>query len=80
MGLADDAGKTIESTWPRLVAGEFAFVDGGCGSGGSIAYCEKVFKMGRGLGIDSSAAKIEKARDAGHVAFQADLTRVSLPA
>lgn len=79
MELGDDAAKSIESARQRLLAGEFAFVDGGCGSGGSIAYCEKVFKTGRGLGIDSSAAKVEKARGAGHVAYQADLTAISLP-
>ena len=79
MKLHGDTMTAVESVRRRLLAGEFAFVDGGCGSGGSIAYCEKIFKRGRGIGFDSSAAKIEKARGAGHEAYQADLTAIDLP-
>lgn len=79
MKVHGDTMTAVESVRRRLLAGEFAFVDGGCGSGGSIAYCEKVFKKGRGIGFDSSAVKIEKATAAGHDAYQADLTSIDLP-
>ena len=75
------AAKNAELEEPlRLLAeGEFGFIDGGCGTGGSIEYCEKTFRRGRGIGFDSSAKKIELAQAAGHKAYEANLASLSLP-
>jgi SAM-dependent methyltransferase len=69
----------LDESRKRLAEGEFAFVDGGCGSGGSIAYCERIFQKGRGIGFDSSAEKVARAVAAGHTACQADLGAIDLP-
>ncbi|HEB88560.1 MAG TPA: hypothetical protein ENI85_03230 [Deltaproteobacteria bacterium] len=69
----------LDEARDRLIAGEFAFIDGGCGIGGSIAYCEKTFGRGPGIGFDSSPGKIERARADGHPAYRADLTSIELP-
>lgn len=71
---------SLESACARLAAGEFAFVDAGCSAGGSMAYCERVFGRGRGIGFDRSRAKLELARAAGFVACEADLETTRLPA
>ncbi|MBY0400845.1 class I SAM-dependent methyltransferase [Myxococcota bacterium] len=71
--------ESLEQACHRLRAGEFAFLDAGCSAGGSIAFCEQVFKKAPGIGIDASEAKVAKARAAGHAAFQADLASVDLP-
>lgn len=69
----------IEAARQRLIGREFGFIDGGCGAGGSLAYCERTFNRGRGLGLDASSQKVEQAIAAGHVAYLADLTEVELP-
>tara|TARA_R110002096_G_scaffold16106_31_gene55211 strand:+ start:906 stop:1610 length:705 start_codon:yes stop_codon:yes gene_type:complete len=45
--------------------GEFAFADFGCGSGGSIDFCQNRFKRGKGLGFDKKPVKIEACKEAG---------------
>jgi len=79
--MENDRGAEIslEEARARLAAGEFAFVDGGCGAGGSLAYCERLFRKGRGLGFDASAGKIALAVAAGQVVCRADLATVELP-
>lgn len=79
--MTNDLGAelSLEEARTRLAAGEFAFVDGGCSAGGSLAYCEQLFRKGRGLGFDSSARKIGLACAAGHVVCQADLATIELP-
>ncbi len=80
--MAESIGAEIslDEARTRLAAGEFAFLDGGCGAGGSLAYCERLFRKGRGLGIDASARKIALAVAAGQIVCQADLATVQLPA
>jgi len=70
---------SLEDARKRLSAGEFAFVDAGCSAGGSLAFCERVFRKGRGIGFDISPDKIARAGEAGHVVCQADLATVDLP-
>jgi len=79
MAAAAGTGATIDEARARMRAGEFVFVDAGCGIGGSLAYCEKLFGRGRGIGFDASAAKIAEATAAGHAAYQADLATIDLP-
>lgn len=79
MEVSDDAAASLERAGERLRAGAFAFVDAGCSSGGSLAYCERIFGQGRGVGFDASAAKVAAARAAGHEVYQADLATVELP-
>lgn len=79
--MANEGGAEIslEEARARLTAGEFAFIDGGCGAGGSLAYCEQLFRKGRGLGFDSSERKIDLAVAAGQIVCRADLETVELP-
>lgn len=70
---------SLEDARLSLSAGEFAFVDAGCSSGGSLTYCERVFRKGPGIGFDISPDKIARASEAGHVVCQADLATVELP-
>jgi len=51
---------------------QFDFIDLGCSSGGSLRYCAKRFGARRGLGIDLSAEKADRARAAGFDVVQAD--------
>ncbi|MDP6959743.1 MAG: class I SAM-dependent methyltransferase, partial [Planctomycetota bacterium] len=63
----------------KLVQGKFGFIDGGCGSGGSLEYCEKTFGRGPGIGFDSSSQKIDLAQASGYTVYKADMASVSLP-
>jgi hypothetical protein len=74
------ATSAIDEARERMRNGEFAFVDGGCGVGGSIDYCERIFKLGRGIGFDSSPQKVAAAVAAGRVAYEADVRTIELPA
>ena len=69
----------IGDSFSQMVRGKFGFIDGGCGSGGSLEYCEKVFGRGPGIGFDLSSQKIELAQAAGYAVYQADMASVSLP-
>lgn len=51
---------------------QFDFIDLGCSSGGSLRYCQKRFGAKRGLGIDLSAEKVDRARTAGFDVVRAD--------
>lgn len=51
---------------------DFEFIDLGCSRGGSIGYCQKRFRAGKGLGIDLSEEKAAEAREAGYDVMIAD--------
>ncbi len=79
MTSQDEENEELDRVRHLLRRGDFNFIDGGCGSGGSLAYCEKTFAGGRGLGFDASPSKIEAARAAGHRAYLADMISLELP-
>lgn len=79
MSFSPEEEKALDEARQKLTAGEFAFVDGGCGIGGSLAYCEKTFDRGRGIGFDLSPNKIAGAREAGHNVYRADMSTIALP-
>jgi hypothetical protein len=76
---SDRRESELDSIRRRLGEGEFSFIDGGCGIGGSMDYCQKTFGRGIGIGFDSSFDKIERAKLAGHTACVADMKSISLP-
>ncbi|MCX7684937.1 MAG: class I SAM-dependent methyltransferase [Acetobacteraceae bacterium] len=57
---------------------DYDVLDIGCSSGGSLAWSARHLG-GRGLGIDTDAAKVAKARAAGHQAMVADARRLAWP-
>lgn len=63
----------------QLKEGEFAFLDMGCGDGGSIAFCQDAFGRGRGMGVEVDAGKVEIARREGLPVIEADISHVDLP-
>lgn len=63
----------------ELLAGAYAFLDVGCGSGGSIEHCQDRFRLGRGLGLDWYGADLDVARARGLAVAWCDITRVELP-
>lgn len=79
MKLTEEEEKAVDEARSRLAQGEFAFIDGGCGIGGSLAFCEKTFGRSPGIGFDSSPAKVERAVAAGHCVYRADLASIDLP-
>lgn len=80
MKLTDQEEKALAEACTRLAAGDFAFIDGGCGTGGSLEFCEAVFGKGRGVGFDSSPAKIEGAKANGYSSYRGNLASIGLPA
>ena len=76
-----DAGLVVDSQGDRgpdalkemLAAGTFDFLDFGCSKGASLRFGMKTLKGRRGLGIDIDASKVEKTRQAGFQACQADI-------
>jgi hypothetical protein len=56
-----DALPTVET----VDVSAYDFVDFGAGIGGSIEYCQNVFDVDRGLGIDLNPRKVAAARAAG---------------
>ena len=53
----------------ELATGRYAFIDAGCGSGGSIDLCQRRFGMSPGLGLDFYPPDLEMARAAGYDAL-----------
>lgn len=62
-----------------LERGRFAFIDFGSSSGGSLVYCEEVFGLGEGIGIDKSERKLLEARHAGRLVVKGDLRKIDFP-
>lgn len=54
----------------------YDFIDLGCSRGGSIGYCQRRFKAGRGLGIDLSEEKVLEASEAGFDVLLADAREI----
>jgi len=69
----------IQRAIEHLAAGEFEFIDLGCGTGGSTGHCARRFASGRPLGIEIDAADVAEARSAGYVVAQADVALTSVP-
>lgn len=69
----------IQRAIEHLAAGEFDFIDLGCGVGGSTGYCARRFAVGRPLGIEIDAADVAEARSAGYVVAHADVALTSVP-
>lgn len=51
----------------------YAFVDAGCGEGGSTDQMQRRFGRGRGLGLDAQPDAVTAARASGHDALVCDL-------
>lgn len=64
----------------ELEAGKYAFVDAGCGIGGSIRHCEMRFGWRPGLGLDQAEGDLQVARERGCAVAVCDLLSVELPA
>ncbi len=62
-----------------LANGEFGFADFGCGSGGSIDYCQTRFKRGKGLGFDKKPVKIEACKESGFPIVGANVLELDFP-
>ena len=73
-------GTLSDEVRRKLLAGDYAFLDIGCGSGGSTTQCQSRFGLGRGLGLDWYEADLETARARGLDVASCDVTRVNLPA
>jgi SAM-dependent methyltransferase len=72
--------QDVDSTLlERLARGRYDFIDAGCGVGGSIDYCQRVFRCEPGLGFDLNAAKIREARENEVSVMHRDLTEVDFP-
>ena len=63
----------------ELISGKYAFLDAGCGSGGSIKHCQLRFELGRGLGVDWYGADLEVAREQGYAVAFADVMLEEFP-
>jgi hypothetical protein len=63
-----------------LAAGHYAFVDLGCGSGGSIDHCARRFKRGPGLGFEVDPQEAAEALRSGHDVIESDLLTTEVPA
>ena len=59
------------TTLAELACGRYDFVDLGASAGGSLEWCARRLG-GRGLGVDTDPAKVERARAAGCEAIAAD--------
>jgi trans-aconitate methyltransferase len=62
-----------------LAAGAYAFVDAGCGDGGSIDHCARRFGASPGLGLDYNRADVEAAVAKGYDAHWCDIRYEDLP-
>jgi len=65
--------------WSDLADGRFAFLDAGCGSGGSLDHCARRFARKPGLGLECDEIQIELARRRGYEVAYCDLRAVELP-
>ncbi|MGH8629116.1 MAG: methyltransferase domain-containing protein, partial [Gammaproteobacteria bacterium] len=69
----------ISNYFHALAAGHYAFVDLGCGSGGSIDHCVRRFHRGAGLGFDLDPKDTAEARRAGYDIVEEDVLTVHVP-
>jgi hypothetical protein len=67
------------SPFEALSTGRYAFLDLGCGAGGSLVHCTRRFGLGPGLGLELEADLVDEARRAGYDAFPADVSRERVP-
>lgn len=65
----DDTLATVD--WSR-----YDFIDLGSSKGGSIQFCQKRFRAGRGLGVDKDPIKVATARAKGAEVVLGDATRL----
>jgi SAM-dependent methyltransferase len=65
--------------YDELASGKYAFLDAGCGTGGSLLYCRKRFGLAPGLGLELSEADSDKARAEGLDVLTCDVTREEFP-
>jgi SAM-dependent methyltransferase len=63
----------------ELRSNSYAFLDLGCGSGGSIDHCERRFDARPALGIDYTKSEVLAARAAGYVAYWCNFLDGRLP-
>lgn len=56
----------------------YDFIDLGSFSGGSLRACTKMFAAMRGIGVDISAKNVQRSREAGFDAMQADAQSLDL--
>ncbi len=69
----------IQRAIEHLSAGDFDFIDLGCGAGGSTGHCARRFSAARSLGIEIDAVEANAARSAGYVVAQADVALTTVP-
>ena len=63
-----------------LAAGRYAFIDLGCGSGGSIDHCVRRFRRGKGLGFELDPKEASEAVRDGYDVVEGDVLSVQPPA
>jgi SAM-dependent methyltransferase len=63
-----------------LEAGEYDFLDFGCGSGESIRFGERHFRARHGLGIEIDGQRAALGRAQGLQIIEGDITQVDIPA
>jgi SAM-dependent methyltransferase len=68
-----------QKIFQELVAGKYAFVDAGCGTGGSLKHCERRFGKSPGLGFDREQARVTAARAKNLSAVCCDISQTELP-
>lgn len=68
-----------EEIFHLLKTGKFDFIDAGCGTGGSINYCKKVFDKLSGIGFDKDLKKIKVARNNKFEVFYHSITEINFP-
>jgi len=73
-------GIAIAELFSALKAGRYGFIDIGCGVGGSIDHCTRLFNRGAGVGIDIHQRQLTKAIDSGHDVAFADINQIDFPA
>lgn len=63
----------------QLANNEIDFIDAGCGTGGSIDFCRKVFGLANGIGFDLNEKKIIEAKAKGYSVFFQDILKINFP-
>jgi SAM-dependent methyltransferase len=64
----------------QLEDNEIDFIDAGCGTGGSIDFCRKVFGFPNGIGFDMNQKKIAGAQSKGYPVYLQDILKINFPA
>ena len=74
--LLEDLDSLIKE---KLELGLIDFIDAGCGTGGSIDFCSKVFNAEIGIGFDLDEKKIEQAQNNDYLVFCKDILEFDFP-